>query len=584
MSLLLQESSLTLAFGYAGTSELELCNELLGMERPRLLNSRGDKEAVFFAAGANVDSPHHAAALLHGARGLTNALGGIAEAKRNEVGLLVLVGVPSTASARYAPPHGEPGLLKAVGAFSKFSLQVGSDTDRSSPPEGHVLVEAFTHAVSELTTPPYGPAVIGIPQDVLENPCLRWSALRHHSGAGLPRMVGPLPDRSALLEATTALRTAGNVVVLLDDYFLRYKGSSAALHRFTQLLNASVLQLGYRRGAVLFPRVSRDEVPNFVDWYDPYHTDHRRILHEADLIVTLEDRNMYPRNMGVLPDCRKIAVSSDPSKAVKNGYLAPGDIIVEGEPVQAVIALSTLLHSGSGTFPGLVKRRVPTAEGSVTVSVAPDPREHCGRCVVDGLAQGIRGCSAKFLVDDSQIFGALIRRFYDLLPDGLRIIGSHGGFVGSGIPHAIGVSMRHPCERVFCTLGDQGFNNAFQSLVSAVDMRSNVTFVVCDNGMSVSLASQAEEQGLRTLSGSMDRYLGNSPSLEYTSVANALGLRTAEVDFGHDGEPGHWRQASMDLGAALVRLSGQRGPALLRMAVPPSSGIWKDLWPANGVS
>src|SRR5262249_14614586 len=44
-----------------------------------LVNARGDKEAVFMAAGAGLDADRRAVALLHGARGLTNAAGAVAD-------------------------------------------------------------------------------------------------------------------------------------------------------------------------------------------------------------------------------------------------------------------------------------------------------------------------------------------------------------------------------------------------------------------------------------------------------------------------------------------------------------------------
>jgi hypothetical protein len=95
---LLAGSGVREVFGYVGTSELALASALR-RRLPAYRNARGDREAVFMAAGASAFHPGRAAALLHGARGLTNAAGALGDAWRNEVGFLCLVGLPGTGHA-----------------------------------------------------------------------------------------------------------------------------------------------------------------------------------------------------------------------------------------------------------------------------------------------------------------------------------------------------------------------------------------------------------------------------------------------------------------------------------------------------
>src|SRR5688572_22465744 len=92
-------------FAYAGTSELALCDAIDRVDANMLVNGRGDKESAFMAAGASVLEPLRGAAVLHGARGLTNAAGALADVRRSEVGTMFVVGLPSTTSARFLPPH-----------------------------------------------------------------------------------------------------------------------------------------------------------------------------------------------------------------------------------------------------------------------------------------------------------------------------------------------------------------------------------------------------------------------------------------------------------------------------------------------
>jgi len=102
------------------------------------------------------------AAILHGARGLTNALGAIAEVRRDEVPVLYIVGMPSRASAKFLPPHGEPDLIHSASAFAK----VAYDCSAAATAEDYVAV--VTQAVKAISQLPYGPVLLGVPQDLLQ--------------------------------------------------------------------------------------------------------------------------------------------------------------------------------------------------------------------------------------------------------------------------------------------------------------------------------------------------------------------------------------------------------------------------------
>src|SRR5262249_934920 len=135
-------------------------------------------------------------------------------------------------------------------------------------------------------------------------------------------------------------------------------------------------------------------------------------------------------------------------------------------------------------------------------------------CLVGALGRAMRVADYPVLVDDSQTFGALIRSEYDQLPEQLRVFGSHGGFVGSGIAYSSGLALAHGRGRQLCTLGDQAFANSFQGLVVAAHRRAPITFLICNNGSSVSLRTQASSDRLAGLVAA--DYLDNPASLDYS--------------------------------------------------------------------
>ncbi|MBC2907997.1 thiamine pyrophosphate-binding protein [Streptomyces cupreus] len=124
---------------------------------------QGDKEAVFMAGGANRRSPDGTAAIVHGARGLTNALGAVADVRRSEVPVLCLVGMASTGSAAFLPPHAEFGLIPAAGAFASAFHDCSGMTE----PDARIFLDTVNAAFAALDDRPAGPVLLGVPQDVL---------------------------------------------------------------------------------------------------------------------------------------------------------------------------------------------------------------------------------------------------------------------------------------------------------------------------------------------------------------------------------------------------------------------------------
>lgn len=69
------------------------------------------------AAAGPLLRPSRTATIFHGARGLPNAAEALADGPRNEAATVFAVGLPSTSSARFLRPHGEPGIIETSGQF-----------------------------------------------------------------------------------------------------------------------------------------------------------------------------------------------------------------------------------------------------------------------------------------------------------------------------------------------------------------------------------------------------------------------------------------------------------------------------------
>jgi acetolactate synthase I/II/III large subunit len=566
VALVLAQHAVETVFAYPGTSEIALCDAIARTPDLRLVPARGDKESAFMASGASLVRPNRAAAILHGARGLTNATGAVAAARRNEVGTLFVVGLPSTGSAPFLPPHGEPQLIASIGQFTQWCWEAPPPPD--GPDRATAAIEFVDRLHDALTASarlPARPSLFGIPQDVAEARWVPASALRRPRRAPAARPV-------LAAAAVEALRLASRPLFLVDDYALRYPGVRRALAELTDLLGAPVFQVRYRRGPMLFERIRREEVGTFLGWFDQFCPAHTALLDACDLFVTVEDRNVYPRVFGPLPTCRKLAINGDAAKARKNGYLGDGDVLVDGDVTDVLRTLTSELRERRARpwFP-------PSAmggEGTDGGEQASAAVEHLRTGVVAAIGATLGGWDAPVLVDDSQMFGGMISERYDLLPPGLRVFGDHGGFVGGGLATAIGLAIADPRRRVLCTLGDQGFVNSFQALVTAVQERAPIVVLVCNNGGAVSLQKQAGETARP--------YLRNTPALSYRRIAEAIGARTGLVSVPDDLERSAVAAAAGELRRALATAAATAGPALVELRLPADPGVWRGIWLARG--
>jgi acetolactate synthase I/II/III large subunit len=566
VALVLAQHGVETVFAYPGTSEIALCDAVATTPDLRLVLARGDKESAFMASGASLLRPNRAAAILHGARGLTNATGAVAAARRNELGTLFVVGLPSTGSAPFLPPHGEPQLIDSIGRFTQWCWEAPAP-----PPDGPdraraaiEFVDRLHHALTTSARLPARPSMVGVPQDVAE---MRWvpaSAVRRPRRAPASR-----PVRAPA--AVEAVRRASRPLLLVDDYALRYPGVRGALAELADLLGAPIFQVRYRRGPMLFERLRREEAGTFLGWFDQFSPAHAALLDACDLLVTVEDRNVYARVFGPLPTCRKLAINGDAAKVRKNGYLGDGDVLVEGDVTDVLRALASRLPARTARpwFSPL-----PAAEGGGGGEQASPAVEHLRTRVVGAIGAILREWDAPVLVDDSQMFGGMISERYDLLPPGLRVFGDHGGFVGGGLATSIGLAITDPRRHVLCTLGDQGFVNSFQALVTAVQERAPVIVLVCNNGGAVSLQKQAGETARP--------YLRNTPGLSYHRIAEAIGARTWLVDV-----PGGLERSAVDAAAgelrrALAGAAATAGPALVELRLPADPGVWSGIWLTRG--
>lgn len=584
VTLILRNAGVKTAFAYAGTSELSLCDSLARIPDIELVNGRGDKESAFMSAGAGLLESGRGIAVLHGARGLTNAAGAVADARRNEAGTIFIVGLPSTSSAPFLPPHGEYNLMQSMGNFVKWWHEAGPVPNEEAA-RAHAatrFVEALRGALDHARRKPYGPVLFGLPQDVAEAKWVPWSTVVADEPELDDTDVSQDVSPEQISAAVDLLERSQRALVFVDDYLLKYEGVQEALAGFAAASGSPVLQVRYRRGAMLFERLSAEDVPSFVGWYDPLNPHHRELMSEADLLVTLEDRNMYRRVVGELPDCRKLAINSDATKVWKNQYMSGEDLLIEGDVVAILETLQAELSTDGEGRTSAFWASDKSGEALEEATEVPQKARYVRAGVVGALSNAMETFEHPVLVDDSQMFGGLLAEEYDRLPTRLRVFGGHGGFVGGGTAYATGLAIADPSVRVFCTLGDQGFTNSFQGMVAAVQQRARIIFLVCNNGESVSLLKQSNLQEPEWFDGGRHPYLHNPAGPSYAGLASQLGVTSSVVEVPTDRGASEIDGAISAFKARLAEASTGEGPHLIELQLPSLGEFWTGIWQTKG--
>lgn len=548
-------------FAYPGTSELALCDSFIRTPGVTIVNGRGDKESAFMSAGGSLVNAARAVSILHGARGATNASGAIADARRNEISTIYIVGLPSTSSQKYLPPHGENNLIGSIGKFAKHTWEITDTSDATS------FLDTIKECILDSRVIPYGPNIIGIPQDIMEKNWIPTSLLNNSK---MKKLISKPIDQEKIKEAVNLIKKCKKKVILVDDFLYKDPKAKKFLTEFAEFTNAPIFQVWYRRGPMLFESMNHEDNPHFMGFYDTESEEHKKIMLSSDLLITLEDRNAYERVVGVLPECSKIALTSNSAMTQKNGYLKDGDILIEGTVYEMMKLIAKSVKS----------ELTPRVKVKNTLPHIQEQYRSMRNSIAMSFASVFTDVKQPILIDDSQMFGGILAEYHHLYPSKLRIFGDHGAFIGGGMATAAGLSFCETKSDIFCTIGDQSFINAVQALVFVSQTRPNITYVVCNNGKSVSLTKQALSQDISAIVKGKSSFLDNVHNLSYTAIANAFGLVTHQIEC----DPSLESPVNLqkELTQALKEASSKKGPILIELMLPSRKEAWEGIWNIKG--
>ncbi len=507
-SQLLADRGIHEIFGNPGTTELPLLEGI----RQRYFLTLHDAIALGAADGHAQVRRSVAVANLHAAPGLGNSIAFLDSARRNHSPVLVTVGQQDLRHVAQRPLlFGD--FESMVAGLVKYSHEVHSGAD---------LESAVRTAFRQALEPPMGPVLLSLPMDVMEA-----EALVPVAGGG--NLDDPETADEPIERIAERLRGAARPALVVG-HEVDSDGAFPEVERLAKHLGAPV----YAE-----PICSRAPIPaelaNFAGDLLPQSAMISSVLGDYDLVVLVgADLTLYPYSPAPLPGPDRLAyLGSDPSVPQKLGC------------ERALGRLPSLIRALLAELPESGRRYARPRDLARANRVARAAARMGAEFVVDAISRHFHDHT---VVDESVSWiptmkGAGFYRGAD------SYFSSRSQQLGWGLAAAIGIGLERP--RTAVVLGDGSLQYSVQALWTLGRYRIPVKVVVVNNGGYAILKSysKANHPGLARA-----EYL-DLPGVDVVGLARSYGLPADSV-----ATPG-------ELDAALDRLKGQDGPALLNIEV-----------------
>ncbi|WP_454692398.1 thiamine pyrophosphate-binding protein [Achromobacter aloeverae] len=460
--------------------------------------------------------------------GMSNAAIAVHTAQQDAVPLIVIVGqIPRKDLRREA--FQEIDYQKMFGDVAKWVFE---------PTEPDQLAEAAFKAVRIATTGTPGPVVLAIPEDIQQQPTAQptWRAAPH----------APLrPDDDTLARLAQALRRAERPLLIAGGA-LEHDGGREALRELAQRWQVPVA-LSFRRHDV-FP-VTHPLYVGELGLANP--AAQIAAFDEADFILALGTRLGDVPTQGyafpALPRPRQTLAHCYPDPHIV-GLNHAADYGLACSPAELARALAAIAPE---TTAETTTEAITETSTETTMETAPAARlawarrlraiqeAHAAwpqRTPADGVdfTAVVRSVARHAPADvavclDAGTFAAPVYRHFPFVyPQ--RLMAPIDGAMGYGVPAAVATALRRGGAKTVCMVGDGGFLMTGNEMITAVDRRLPILFIVSNNHAYASIRIHQERHYPGRVSGTA---LTNP---DFVALAAAFGLparritREAEIE------------------------------------------------------
>lgn len=548
-------------YGAPGTSELSLMHSAVRFGIKYFFTLH-DTTAVGMADGFARASDSIAVANLHATQGLLNAAGLIRVTLRDNIPLLIIVCVPATTYDIYEPNHFTLNLHQSLTPLTKWAWTV-SNID--------AVGQVFNRAISIALSPPRGPALVCIPQDLVER--------NTRSGREAFPSITPVTGFLNTAAPQSIERAAKVLVTARKPTIFAGHGAQNAVRLVetaADVLAAPVISESLDRGPQVQHVYCRTNHPLFFSYFDTGEQVLREQLETSDAVLFVGSRATYPKIIGKLPEnCTIIELNTNP---LELGKYHRTDIPLWGNIPLSLEKLCQCakkeIEDNGLTKPladkrnGLVERieRYKRAKNEILAAVNMNESPVTGMHLIRAMKESLPGNAV--IVDDSQSMGHYLKHYYDF-PEPDTLYGSMASHIGWGFPAALGIKQARMSETVVCLVGDGGFMFGLQALAAASTHRIPVLIIIADNRGFVSL--QKEMAVKWELNSEVKQNLSlDKPGFDYVQLSRSMGIEAAKVSKASD--------LNRSIKHGLDVVVNQGGAFVLDVATTRSLKDWDKSW------
>ena len=447
----LEARGVPVVFGLPGVHTVELYRGL-AESKIRHVIARHEQGAGFMADGFARVSGQPGVAFVITGPGMTNILTPMAQARSESVPLLVVSSVNERKSLGLGLGHlhelpDQRGVCALVACRSE---QVNSDAE---------LMPALNGIYQDFESKRPGPAHLEVPLDVM--------GAAFEQAVRAPRdSARSLPDEASLAKAQSLLRRAQKPVILAGG---GARWAEEALLTMAERLGAPVIQTINARGLMHGHPLS---VPASASLKAV-----RDLLRASDAILAVgtelgtTDYDIY-RDDGLPELGNMVRIDICPEQLARH----PASVKLQGKAEEVLLALI----AGFADPPGLSAWGASQAAETRAKALAELPGDY-GRQVemLNAIRDSFPG---SIIVGDSTqpIYAGNLYYDHDC-PGGWFNSSAGYGALGYGIPAAIGAALAAPERQVVCITGDGGAQFTLPELMTAVDEKLPVIFVIWNN-------------------------------------------------------------------------------------------------------
>ncbi|MCB2135486.1 MAG: 5-guanidino-2-oxopentanoate decarboxylase [Rhodobacteraceae bacterium] len=482
----LRSLGVTTVFGIPGVHTVELYRGLTG-SGIRHVTPRHEQGAGFMADGYARVSGQPGVAFVITGPGLTNMLTPMAQARADSVPMLVISGVNAlpTLGKGLGYLHELPDQrgLTALVALTSTRIEAADD-----------LPQALGAAFASFGTGRPGPVHIEIPTDVM-------GIAAPETGLPARPNARPESDPADISRAAGMLAAARSPVILAGG---GAKFAGAPLARLAERLGAPVVQTANARGTMHAHPLTVPASPCLAAC--------RALVAAADVVLAVgtefgpTEYDMYGTGPFPLPE-RLVRIDISTEQLGRH----PATVALAGDAGVTLAALDEAMPDRDPAPDGAA--RAAATRGAALAELSPDMRAQVA--ILDAMRAAVPG--AIMVGDSTQVtYGGNLYYDHDR-PAGWFNAATGYGALGLAIPAAIGAALAAPGTRVLCLTGDGGAQFTLPELMTAVDERLPITFMIWNNRAYQEIATSMAAKGVPVL--------GCDPTPpDFAHIAKACGM------------------------------------------------------------